>query len=40
MTKKQIEKLLKDYLELLSYVDNKMVEGCEIAKELLNKINK
>ena len=39
-TTKQWEKIWNDYLELFNYVDDKMVEGCDQAKELLNKINK
>ena len=32
--------LTKKYLLLLDYVDDKMVEGCEKAKKVMNKINK
>tara|TARA_R110002020_G_scaffold424738_1_gene633984 strand:+ start:560 stop:697 length:138 start_codon:yes stop_codon:yes gene_type:complete len=34
---KEIANLWDDYLELYNYVDDRMIEGCEIAKELLNK---
>ena len=39
-TYEQVKKLWENYLELFNYVDDKMVEGCEQAKELLDKINK
>ena len=37
---KAIAALWKDHLMLYNYVDDKMVEGCEQAKELLTKLNK
>ena len=35
-----VKDLWDEYLELYTYVDDRMVEGCEQAEELLNKINK
>ena len=32
--------LIKKYLLLLDYVDERMVEGCEQAKKVITKINK
>ena len=37
---KSVANLWEKYLELYTYVDDRMVEGCEQAEELLNKINK
>tara|TARA_R100000655_G_scaffold109802_1_gene165563 strand:- start:1599 stop:1745 length:147 start_codon:yes stop_codon:yes gene_type:complete len=36
---KSVANLWEEYLTLYNYVDNKMVEGCVQAEELLNKIN-
>jgi len=37
---KAVAKLWNDYLQLFNYTDDKMIEGCDIAEKLLNKLNK
>ena len=37
---KAVANLWNEYLELYNYVDNKMLEGCDVAEKLLTKINK
>ena len=36
---KSVANLWNEYLMLYNYVDDKMVEGCDVAEKLLNKIN-
>ena len=36
---KAVKDLWDEYLELYNYVDNQMVEGCDVAEKLLTKIN-
>jgi|TARA_Y100000015_G_scaffold16738_1_gene16082 3-methyladenine DNA glycosylase AlkD len=36
---KSVANLWEEYLTLYNYVDNKMVEGCNIAEKILTKIN-
>jgi len=35
-----IKELWEEYLKLYNYVDDKMVEGCDVAEKLLKEINK
>ena len=37
---KAIAKLWNDYLQLFNYADDKMIEGCDVAEKLLNKLKK
>jgi len=37
---KSIKNLWEEYLTLYNYVDNKMVEGCVQAEELIKELNK
>jgi len=37
---KSVANLWAEYLTLYNYVDDKMVEGCDVAEKLLTKINK
>ncbi len=37
---KEVQRLWDEYLMLYTYVDDKMVEGCDVARKLLTKINK
>jgi len=37
---KSVANLWEEYLTLYSYVDDKMLEGCDVAKKILKEINK